>query len=95
MTAQAAKTKAERFNIRATGDEKRLVEEAAAITRVSTSRFVMQAAVRSAEEVLSERTRFVLPADRWADFVARLDQPTREIPALRRAAAKPSPFVAR
>lgn len=90
-----SKTKAERFNIRATDDEKRLVEEAAAIMRMNTSQFVMQAAVRSAEEVLVERTRFVLPADKWSEFVDRLDRPAREIPELKTAISKPSPFSER
>ena len=48
----------------------------------------MQAAVRTAQEALVERTRFVLPAERWAEFADRLDRPAREIPALKRALSK-------
>jgi len=53
---------------------------------------VLDAALRSAEEVLAEHTRFVLPHDRWAELVALLDRPARTIPALAQAAAKRSPF---
>ncbi len=84
--------KAERFNIRATRPEKALVEEAARASHMTSSQFVMQAALRQAEEVLADQTRFALPAARWEEFTALLDRPARVLPALRKAASKPSPF---
>lgn len=84
--------RSDRFNIRTTPDEKTLVALAAQATRMSMTEFIRQAAMRSAEEVLAEQTRFALPPDKWAAFVEALDRPAREIPALKRAAAKPSPF---
>ncbi len=94
-TKPKSRAKAERFNIRATADEKRLVELAAETERVTASQFVMSAAVQAAEDVLADRTRFVLPDEKWDAFVQRLDEPARELPALKRAASKPSPFVER
>ncbi len=85
-------TKAARFNIRASEEEKRLVEQAAELARVSTSAFVMDAALRSAHEVLADQTVFTLPPGGWDAFAAMLDRPAREIPALRKAFEKPSPF---
>lgn len=82
----------DRFSIRTTSREKALVEQAAEVTRMNTSQFVLQAAVRSAEEVLADQTRFVLSPEKWEAFVEALDRPAREIPALKRAVAKPSPF---
>lgn len=90
--AAVSKSKSERFNIRATREEKALVEQAARASRVTSSQFVLQAAVQSAEEVLADQTRFVLPADKWNEFVAVLDRPAREIPTLKKAVSKPSPF---
>jgi uncharacterized protein (DUF1778 family) len=90
-----ANTKRERLSIRTTAAEKALVEQAASIERVTASHFVMQAALRSAEEVLVDQTRFVLSSDKWAAFVGALDRPAREIPPLKAAAAKKSPFGAR
>jgi uncharacterized protein (DUF1778 family) len=87
--------KSDRFNIRTTSREKSLVELAATLARVSTSQFVLQAAVRSAEEVLADQTRFVLSPEKWEAFVEALDRPAREVPALKRAIAKPSPFSGR
>lgn len=84
-----------RFDIRVTGDEKALVERAAQLAHMSSSRFILQAALSSAEHVVAEHTRFILPPEKWAEFVAMLDRPAREVEALREAAAKPRPFVER
>lgn len=85
----------DRFNIRATGREKALLARAAELARMSTSQFVLRAAVVQAEEVLADQTRFELPSDKWDSFVEAMDRPEREIPALRRATEKPSPFSER
>ena len=95
MSADAAANlagKRDRFNIRTTPRDKDLVVQAAQIARMSTSQFVMQAAVRSAEEILADQTRFVLSPDKWDAFVEALDRPAREIPGLKKAISKPSPF---
>jgi len=80
--------KAARLNIRTTDEEKDLLERAAIARHTSTSRFVLDAALRSAEEVLATQTLFVLPPQRWEEFIEMLDRPARPIPALERAAAR-------
>lgn len=82
--------KAERLNLRSTEAEKRLLERAAEASHMTVSQFVMQAATRSAEDVLVEQTRFVLSAEQWSQFVELLDRPARVIPALAAAAARQS-----
>ena len=94
-TTRERTTKEERFNIRAKHDEKALVEQAARVTHMTTSQFMLQAALRSAEEVLADQTRFVLAADQWDAFTMALDRPARLIPELEEAASKPSPFSER
>ena len=89
------RTKTERLNIRASEAEKALLEQAAGASHQGVSQFMLQAALRSAEEVLADQTRFVLPSDRWGEFVALLDRPARVLPGLREAASKPSPFADR
>ena len=84
--------KDQRLNIRASLAEKTVVEQAASLTHMGVSQFMLQAALRSAEEVLTDQTRFTLPADRWQRFTARLDRPAKVIPALSDAASKPSPL---
>ena len=92
VETRSATTKDERFNIRAKREEKALVEQAAAASHMTTSQFVIQAALRSAEEVLADQTRFSLPPEQWDSFVAALDRPARVIPELEQAALKPSPL---
>jgi uncharacterized protein (DUF1778 family) len=87
--------KDQRLNIRASAEVKSLVEEAARASHMSASEFVLQAALRSAEEVLSSQTRFALPPEQWDEFTALLERPARSIPGLNEAADKPSPFSER
>ena len=66
-----------------------MLEQAANATYMGLSQFTLQAALRSAEEVLADQTRFVLPADKWDELTTLLDRPARALPALRKAAAEP------
>jgi uncharacterized protein (DUF1778 family) len=83
------------LNIRVTEDEKATVEQAARLSHMAMSQFMLQATLRAAEEVLADQTRFVLSPDQWDEFVALLDRPARVLPGLREAASKPSPFADR
>jgi len=84
--------KDERLNLRITAEEKLLLQQAALATHVSTSQFVLQAALRSAEETLVRRTSYVVPEEAWERLVALLDRPVRTIPSLAKAAHRsPSP----
>jgi len=87
------RSKDRRLNIRASEAEKTVLAQAAAASHMGVSQFMLQAALRSAEEVLADQTRFVVPPEAWAEFSALLDRPARVIPALREAAAEPSPFA--
>ena len=80
------------LNMRVTEPEKKLVEQAASISHMGMSQFMLQATLRAAEEVLADQTRFVLPAAEWDRFVELLDRPAQLLPGLREAASKPSPF---
>ena len=82
-------------NIRVTEDEKAVVEQAAGLSHIAMSQFVLQAAPRTAEEVLAGQTRFVVPTSKWDEFVALLDRPARVLPGLGEAASQPSPFGGR
>lgn len=95
IAAEAKNTKSTRLSIRATDAEKQLLEQAASQSRVTASQFVMDAALRSAEKVLSERTHFVVSPAEWEAFATLLERPARTLSSLRVAACKPSPFSAR
>jgi len=72
--------------------EKTALESASQSVSMTTSEFVIRRAMASAEEILADRTRFVLSADEWEAFSTRLDQPPRAIPALAQLMTEPSPF---
>lgn len=95
ITAQPAGMKDQRLNIRASAEVKTLVEQAARAVHMTASAFVLQAALRSAHEVLADQTRFVLPPEQSEQFTAVLNRPAREVAALKQAAARPSPFSER
>jgi uncharacterized protein (DUF1778 family) len=86
--SSAEPVRAARLNIRATTAEKELIEAAAAMTHQNASRFVMTAALGSAEQVLADRTLFTIDEAAWDDLVRRLDAPPVVIPALRDAVAR-------
>jgi uncharacterized protein (DUF1778 family) len=94
-TTPTKSTKSSRLNIRTTDAEKHLLEQAAALSRMTASQFVMEAALRSAEAMLADQTRFALAPEEWQAFKEMLERPARVLPALRSAAAKPSPFSER
>jgi uncharacterized protein (DUF1778 family) len=74
--------KDQRLNLRVSEMEKATLEAASAFINMSTSEFVIRQAMASAEVILADRTRFVLPVDQWEEFGRRVDQPPRTIPAI-------------
>ena len=62
----------EHFHLRVDAADKALVRCAAREAGVSASRFIMEVAVRAAEEAVARQNRFVVPATRWAEFVEAL-----------------------
>jgi len=80
-------------NILVTGDEMAVVEQAAALRHMPLSQFMLQATLRAAEQVLADQTRFVVPAEKWDELVARLDRPALVLSGLQDAASRPRPFV--
>ncbi len=76
--------KERRLSIRATEPEKAILAQAARAKRTNVSRFVLQASLDAAHEILADQNDFRLPTDQWEEFCSRLDEPPKVIPALRR-----------
>lgn len=87
-----APRKGNRLYIRIADDDKALLEEAAAHSGVSVSEFIVREATIAAEQELASRTRFVLPPDKWEEFVTELERPARFIPELARLMEYPDVF---
>jgi uncharacterized protein (DUF1778 family) len=83
-----------RLSIRASEPEKTILMQAAQVSHMNTSQFVLQASLDAAHAVLADRTQFRLPPEQWEAFCERLDAPPRSIPALQRLFSEPEPYDA-
>jgi uncharacterized protein (DUF1778 family) len=83
-------SKSERIDIRATPNDKRLLQEAAAVSRKTVSEFLLESALTHAAEVLANRRLFLLNDEQWEAFQAALDAPSVPMPRLERLLKEPS-----
>jgi len=88
--ARSARRKEERLELRLESDRRRLLDQAARASGVSTSAFVLERATVAAQEVLANRTTFVLPREHWDAFVRLLDRPVQPVEGLAAFLAEPS-----
>jgi uncharacterized protein (DUF1778 family) len=80
--ARSPRLKGERLELRLEADRRRLLDLAAKESGVSTSAFVLERATLAAQEVLANRTTFVLPQEHWDAFVRLLDRPVQPVEGL-------------
>lgn len=88
-------SRTEKLDLRLSKSAKQTLQAAAAAARKSVSEFVLDTALREAEERLADRRVFILDAKQWEDFIAALDAPTRRHPRLERLFKEPSVFDAK
>ena len=90
----AALRKETRLSIRATSESKDLLEKAARKENKSLSDFVLENALSAAEAIVADDANFSLQKREWKSFMAALDAPPRNIPALRKLLTQPGVFDA-
>lgn len=83
-------TKTERLGLRASAAQRALLEAASSAEGTTMTDFVLRAATRAAEDVLADRRMFRLDPGAWAEFEKALDQPARDLPALRKLLETPT-----
>jgi uncharacterized protein (DUF1778 family) len=86
-----SEVKAHRLNVRIASTDDALFRRAADAAHESLSEFVVESARERAEQLLADRTRFVLSEQQWAAFNAALDQPSDPIPAVVELFQRPRP----
>ncbi|MEV4419404.1 DUF1778 domain-containing protein [Patulibacter sp. NPDC049589] len=86
-----ASVKNHRLNVRVDDADDALFRRAAESAGESLSSFVLQGARERSERVLADRSRFVLDEEQWAAFHAALDEPARDVPAVRELFGRPRP----
>ena len=83
MMAVPNETKDRIINIRATGGEIELIDQAARAAHKSRSDFMLEAATRAAEDALFDRSIFSMPAEEWETYLATIASPPEPTTALR------------
>jgi uncharacterized protein (DUF1778 family) len=81
-----------RINLRVDAPLKAMFVRAARAQGLNLTEFMVRSSQVAAELALAERSRFVLPPDKWREFNAALDEPARQIPALKKVFTAPSVF---
>ncbi len=79
-----------RFNLRATKEQKAIIEKGATVQGQKITDFVLSSAYEKAEQVLADQRTFVVSQAKWNAFVAALDRPTAHNPGLARLMSEPS-----
>lgn len=82
-------TKTERIDVRASGQVKALLQEAARASHKNVSEFLLDAGIAMAHETLAEQRLFALTDEQWQQFQEALARPVQDKPALRRLLTEP------
>lgn len=86
---QLQHSKTERIDVRASGQVKLLLQEAARASHKNVSEFLLDAGIAMAHETLAEQRLFMLTGDQWNEFQAALDRPVQDKPELRKLLTEP------
>jgi len=89
---KAKRERGETINLRASEEQKALIDRAAEALGRSRSDFMLDTACREAESILLDRRYFSLNEDDFKRFVAMLDRPPKDNPRLRRLLQTKSPW---
>ena len=88
-----AAAKTSRIELRATEDDRDLLDRAAAALGTDRSSFLLAQGRLAAQRVLADREHFVLDADAQQEWERINSRPARSLQGLARLLERPSPFV--
>jgi len=80
------------INMRVHSNTRDFIDQAAQSIGKDRSDFMLEAAYEKAEEILLDRTFFILDDDQWEAFNRILDNPPRPNERLRRLLSAPAPW---
>ncbi|HUF91583.1 MAG TPA: DUF1778 domain-containing protein [Candidatus Limnocylindria bacterium] len=80
------------INLRANQRQRALIDQAAETLGKNRSDFMLEAACRAADAVLSDRRLFLLDEKTYRRMTAALDKPPADNPRLRRLLASKAPW---
>ena len=80
------------LNLRASPEQRDLIDHAAMLLAMSRSAFMLEAACDRAQSVVLDQVFFSLDADKFKQFTAMLDAPPGPTPGLERLMAVKAPW---
>lgn len=92
MAAQTTNTRDQMINIRASRQQRDVIDQAARALGKSRSDFMLESAVREAEAVMLDRVYFHIDAAAWEEFAALLETPPAPSAELRKLLQSPPPW---
>ncbi len=81
-----------RIDLRIENSQKEFLVYAASMRNMKLSTFVLDSALKEAEELVANKIHFPLPDHQWKVFCAALDRPACEIPQLKKLFKGPNVF---
>ncbi len=87
-TVQPTKNRDQAINIRATQQQRDLIDHAASVLGKSRSDFMLETACRAAEDALLDQRFFLLEPEAFDQFMELIDNPPEPSDALRRLMAR-------
>ncbi len=94
MAAGAKRTRSERIEVRATPQDRALIDRAVVALDTDLTSFVMSNLTMAAHRVLADRAEFALDDEGRGVWEAINDRAPRDVVGLRALMERPSPFVA-
>jgi uncharacterized protein (DUF1778 family) len=90
MTVSSRKKRTERFNVRVSQREARLIRLGAQHRGVNITNFILDSACARAEQAIADARSFELNATDWKKFIEALDRPAQAKPTLRKLFSRPT-----
>ena len=94
MSTDTDRRRSQRIEVRATPEDRALIDRAVAAAGTSVTAFVLSSVTTAARLLLADRTEFVLSPEAASAWEAINERPARDLPGLRDLMQRPSPFVA-
>ena len=89
----SSRTASTRIDLRIDADKKSIVCRAAELLGVNLTQFIIDRVLPEAERIVQEDHRIRLSKADWERFTAKLDEPPKDLPELRKLLLERSIFV--
>ena len=93
MQVDQNRRRSQRIEVRATPEDRALIDRAVAAAGTNVTAFVLSSVTTAARQVLADRTEFVLSPEAAGAWDAINERPARDLPGLCELMQRPSPFI--